>query len=725
MANQKMSEVPNPIIVDAAGTAGSGYVLKAYDVGTTDSKSITIDADATSPQTSVTANSNGVWEVSGNEIVPHINGVYKWGIFANATDATANTPFYMGPFDSIQGSASTNNWFFAENYSTFALAVAAAAGKTLFISSVIAPGATETVAGLTIVILEAGAINPTTGITITLNCTVHNWSQSQTVFGGAGTIAGWHNLVLGPEAGAALTTPVFAGHNTMIGAYAGQNTTTSRDNTFIGYECGKAHIADASSFGGNTAVGANCFDVNTTGYQNTAIGNTALDDNVTGNFNTAVGYGALQKNLLSNNTAVGIQALYLGNNNDDATGIGMFALANCTATTTKNTAIGFSAALNFGKASDGYLGGDTNLFCGAQAGLASREGNRNTFVGGASATHGATTDMTGDDNTFVGAVSGDLNIVDGDKSTILGAYSDVPILITGQTTSTTTDKLVDSTEHFTTNAYVGLTVKNLSDTEVTGNHDGSSGASVLTDSGESWGVNDFLGRIIYNTTDGSSGTVTANTGTTITATLTGGTENDWDASDSYTLRVGRTTVSAVDSATTLSLNHNIMITGENYEMFDESSTVSLCAGGSSNAPKPRFYSPSDGSATIGKLGSSGRLYKNLSESVTTPGAASSFIIQVNIPSGAKIIGCQLKVDTALGSGETWSAAYSGGSTQSIVTTGQVITAGHIVDTFFDVNAATDIASAEVDVTITRDSGNFTSTGAIRAIVHYEAFQSMS
>jgi hypothetical protein len=49
----------------------------------------------------VTANANGAWEVSGNEIVPYIDKDHKWGIFANATDAAANTPFYMGPFDNV------------------------------------------------------------------------------------------------------------------------------------------------------------------------------------------------------------------------------------------------------------------------------------------------------------------------------------------------------------------------------------------------------------------------------------------------------------------------------------------------------------------------------------------------------------------------------------------------------------------------------------------------
>lgn len=71
-----------------------------------------------------------------------------------------------------------------------------------------------------------------------------------------------------------------------------------------------------------------------------------------------------------------------------------------------------------------------------------------------------------------------------------------------------------------------------------GTHTGSSAASVLTDSTESWTADALVGRTITNTTDGSSGTITANTATTVTATLSGGTDNDWDTGDSYTISTG-------------------------------------------------------------------------------------------------------------------------------------------------------------------------------------------
>jgi hypothetical protein len=70
-----------------------------------------------------------------------------------------------------------------------------------------------------------------------------------------------------------------------------------------------------------------------------------------------------------------------------------------------------------------------------------------------------------------------------------------------------------------------------------GAHDGSGDASVLTDSGESWTTDEWVGYTIYNTTDGSQGLITANDATTITAALYDGTDNDWDVSDAYVIGV--------------------------------------------------------------------------------------------------------------------------------------------------------------------------------------------
>lgn len=66
-----------------------------------------------------------------------------------------------------------------------------------------------------------------------------------------------------------------------------------------------------------------------------------------------------------------------------------------------------------------------------------------------------------------------------------------------------------------------------------GADDTSVAAAFLTDSTASWTVNAFVGATVFNDTDGSSGTVTANTATTITATLSGGSVNVWNSGDAY------------------------------------------------------------------------------------------------------------------------------------------------------------------------------------------------
>ena len=67
-------------------------------------------------------------------------------------------------------------------------------------------------------------------------------------------------------------------------------------------------------------------------------------------------------------------------------------------------------------------------------------------------------------------------------------------------------------------------------------HTGANNAAILTDSQGDFvngGVVANVGMVLYNVTDGSSGAVTAVTATTMTATLTGGTENLWDTGDVY------------------------------------------------------------------------------------------------------------------------------------------------------------------------------------------------
>lgn len=123
-------------------------------------------------------------------------------------------------------------------------------------------------------------------------------------------------------------------------------------------------------------------------------------------------------------------------------------------------------------------------------------------------------------------------------------------------------------------------------------------------------------------------------------------------------------------------------------------------------------------------GTTGGLYFEVGEATVNMSDTNAVTCQVNVPSGSKIIGCQLRVDTALAGGDTWDAAYSGGSTQSIASN-QAVTKNTKVNAFYDENAASANISSEADVVISKNGGgHFTAQGTIRAIVYYNAFTAM-
>ncbi|MDY6835541.1 MAG: hypothetical protein SVY53_12150 [Chloroflexota bacterium] len=107
-----------------------------------------------------------------------------------------------------------------------------------------------------------------------------------------------------------------------------------------------------------------------------------------------------------------------------------------------------------------------------------------------------------------------------------------------------------------------------------GTHTGANDAAILTDASSTWRVNELVGGTVYNTTDGSSGTITANTGTTVTATLSGGTDDDWDTGDVYYIStLGYTAalhifeVSASDTIDVSVRHSNDNFVGDDTELF--------------------------------------------------------------------------------------------------------------------------------------------------------------
>ncbi len=90
--------------------------------------------------------------------------------------------------------------------------------------------------------------------------------------------------------------------------------------------------------------------------------------------------------------------------------------------------------------------------------------------------------------------------------------------------------------------------------EFAGTHDGAGNATVLTDTSAAFPADSLVGLVVSNTTDGSTATITANTATTVTGTLSGGTDNDWDVSDAYEI-IGDSTSTIKDCFDVTSATH--------------------------------------------------------------------------------------------------------------------------------------------------------------------------
>jgi len=127
-------------------------------------------------------------------------------------------------------------------------------------------------------------------------------------------------------------------------------------------------------------------------------------------------------------------------------------------------------------------------------------------------------------------------------------------------------------------------------------------------------------------------------------------------------------------------------------------------------------------ATQSINGTSGGLVRKVSEATGTPsGTTTYFDIAVDVPAATRLLSCQLRVDTALTAGETWSAAYVTGSATAIASAGTAVAKNTKINKMHVDEIATDVTK----VRVTRDAGNFTNgAGVVRAIVVYESFDTM-
>jgi len=169
-------------------------------------------------------------------------------------------------------------------------------------------------------------------------------------------------------------------NNTAFGTSALAANDTPSNNTAIGFNSLSINTNNAGGGNQNTAIGSGALATLNGGIANTAVGFNALNAAATlSQFNTAVGAGALSgvNNAASrDNVAVGYNAMTQPGVITNSVAIGSNALFSAANTSTRNTAIGFSAGSNITTGTD-------NIVIGANAQVPSSTGTNQVQMGGA------------------------------------------------------------------------------------------------------------------------------------------------------------------------------------------------------------------------------------------------------------------------------------------------------------------------------------------------------
>ena len=218
---------------------------------------------------------------------------------------------------------------------------------------------------------------------------------------------GNYNVVLGDEAGTALTT---GDKNVAIGFDALKTTETSIGNTVVGYQSGAAITTGVQ----NTLIGALAGDNLTDADYNVAIGDQALSTDTLGSRSIAIGQAALATQNFTTatdgyNVAVGFGAGLAVTTGTRNTFIG--SLSGDTATIApNNVAVGYESL-------GGNVGAGGNVALGYQSLLVHTVSNADTFntAVGFRSGHGLT---SGTLNSLVGANTGDALTIGGFNTAI-------------------------------------------------------------------------------------------------------------------------------------------------------------------------------------------------------------------------------------------------------------------------------------------------------------------
>ena len=215
---------------------------------------------------------------------------------------------------------------------------------------------------------------------------------------------------------------------------------------------------------------------------------------------------------------------------------------------------------------------------------------------------------------------------------------------------------------------------------------------------------------------GTSGTIGTYYGLVDAPTISAGT---------LSYRIG-TKIEEITGAGTVTRNYGIRVaaltkgTSTNYGMYIEGASTSNFIAGPLYLGNPS----SAGQFCVG-LSGYGSAYVRIKNETVAITAAAARTIAVNVPSGAMLLGVQLRVDAALADGELWDATWNDGSDLQTIVAGAAVAKNTKVNAFFNANGATPITDATTSIVITKNGGgSFTAQGTIRAVVYYWGFDAM-
>jgi hypothetical protein len=223
---------------------------------------------------------------------------------------------------------------------------------------------------------------------------------------------GNYNVVIGDEAGTALTT---GDNNVAIGFEALATEDAHGNSVAIGYRALK--VQDAGDNNYNVAVGSGSGQSVSTGAANTFVGGLSGDAVTTGAKNTAIGYNSLTtEDAHGQNTAVGYQALKTLNAGTDSynTAVG--------SNSGKSLTTGIQNVLLGATSGDALTDADFNVAIGVEALGTDTKGNRSVAIGYAALFDQNFTSSTDAHNVAVGNLAG-TNVTTGVLNTFVGGLA--------------------------------------------------------------------------------------------------------------------------------------------------------------------------------------------------------------------------------------------------------------------------------------------------------------